>query len=97
MKLIALFTQPPDPAAFDRAYYETHLPLIAKVPGLRGTQVHRITRNLSGTNYYVMTEMLFDDEAGLKAAMRSPEMAAAGANLQTFAADLVTMLYAKEE
>ncbi len=97
MKLVALFNQPQDPAAFDRAYFETHLPLIAKVPGLRQTQVHQITRNLSGTNYYIMTEMTFDDEAALKAAMRSPEMAAAGANLQTFAADLVTMIYAKEE
>ena len=34
-KLIALYKQPADQAAFDQAYFNTHLPLIAKVPGLQ--------------------------------------------------------------
>ncbi len=44
-----------------------------------------------------MAEMNFADEAALKAAMRSPEMAAAGDNLNAFAAGLVTLMYASEE
>jgi uncharacterized protein (TIGR02118 family) len=39
MKLVALYKQPPDPAAFDDVYYKTHLPLIAQVPGLRQTKI----------------------------------------------------------
>jgi uncharacterized protein (TIGR02118 family) len=35
MKLIALYKQPVDPADFDRAYFNTHLPLLSKVPGLK--------------------------------------------------------------
>ncbi len=30
VKLVALYTQPPDPATFDRHYRETHLPLVRK-------------------------------------------------------------------
>jgi len=96
-KLIALFKQPADPTAFDKAYFNTHLPLIAKVPGLNKTVITRFTRTLQGEGFYLMTEMVFDDREALKAGMKSPEMAAAGANLNTFAAGLVTLMFAEEE
>lgn len=96
-KLIALFKQPADPTAFDQAYFNTHLPLIAKVPGLNKTVVTRFTRTLQGEGFYLMTEMVFDDREALKTGMKSPEMAAAGANLNTFAAGLTTLMFAEEE
>jgi len=96
-KLIALFKQPADPTAFDKAYFNTHLPLIAKVPGLNKTVITRFTRTLQGEGFYLMTEMVFDDREALKTGMKSPEMAAAGANLNTFAAGLVTLMFAEEE
>lgn len=97
MKLIALYKQPSDPAAFDRAYFDTHLPLLARVPGLEKTVVTRFTRSLSGDAFYLMAEMSFADKEALKAAMKSPEMAAAGENLKGFAEGLVSMLYGEEE
>jgi len=97
MKLIALYKQPPDPQAFDDAYFNTHLPLIQKVPGLQKTVVTRFSRTLMGEAYYLMAEMYFTDSSSLKAAMRSPEMAAAGDNLNTFAEGLVTMLFGEEQ
>lgn len=98
MKLVALYKQPPDPAAFDDAYFNTHLPLIEKVPGIRKTQITRFTRTIAGgEGFYLMAEMHFEDEAALKAAMRSPEMAAAGENLNSFAEGLSILLFAKEE
>lgn len=96
-KLIALFKQPADPTAFDQAYFNTHLPLIAKVPGLNKTVVTRFNRTLQGEGFYLMTEMVFDDREALKTGMKSPEMAAAGANLNTFAEGLVTLMFAEEE
>lgn len=48
LRLIALYRQPADPQAFDPAYFETHLPLIAKVPGLQKTAVSRFTRTTMG-------------------------------------------------
>jgi uncharacterized protein (TIGR02118 family) len=96
MRLIALYRQPEDPEAFDKAYFGTHLPLMAKVPGLQRTLVSRFTRSIMGESFYRMAEMFFQDEATLKQAMKSPEMAAAGANLATFADDLVTLLFAED-
>ncbi|HMK08364.1 MAG TPA: EthD family reductase [Anaerolineales bacterium] len=96
MRLIALYRQPPDPQAFDQAYFGTHLPLMAKVPGLQGTVVSRFTRTVMGDGFYLMAEMTFPDEATLKQAMRSPQMAEAGANLATFAEGLAVLMFAQE-
>jgi uncharacterized protein (TIGR02118 family) len=97
MRLIALYRQPADPQAFDQAYFGTHLPLIARVPGLQKTAVSRFTRTVMGDGFYMMAEMSFLDEAALKSAMRSPQMGEAGENLATFADGLVTLMYAVEE
>src|SRR6266498_2081327 len=48
VKLVAMFSKPEDPAAFDRAYFEEHLPLNAKTPGLRRTEVTRVTGRAAG-------------------------------------------------
>jgi len=96
MRLIALYRQPPDPNAFDQVYFGTHLPLIAKVPGLQRTVVSRFTRTIMGDGFYMMAEMSFPDEATLKTAMRSPQMGEAGANLATFADGFVTLMFAAE-
>lgn len=96
-KLIALYKQPADTAAFDEAYFNTHLPLIAKVPGLQKTVITRFNRTLMGVQFHMMAEMYFADPAALKNAMRSPEMAAAGENLNTFAEGLVTLAFGEEE
>lgn len=95
-KLIALYKQPADPAAFDKAYFETHLPLIKKVPGLQRAVVTRFTRSLTGNSYYLMAEMYFPDEAALKAGMKSAEMAKAGENLDSFAKDLYSLMFGEE-
>ena len=96
MRLIALYRQPPDPQAFDQAYFGTHLPLLAQVPGLQRTVVSRFTRTVMGDSFYMMAEMTFPDESTLKTAMRSPQMGVAGANLATFADGLVTLMFAEE-
>lgn len=96
-KLIALYKQPEDPAAFDRDYFDTHLPLIAKVPGLQDTRITHFTRTLVGDGYYLMAEMTFADEAALKAAMKSPEMATAGENLDGFAKGLYSLSFASDD
>jgi len=97
MKLVALYQTPDDPEDFEQRYFETHIPLIEKVPGLQKTVITRFTRTIMGSGPYMMAEMHFADEDALKAAMRSPEMGAAGENLNTFAEGLVTLLFAKEE
>lgn len=96
MKLIALYKQPADPEAFDKAYFDTHLPLIEKVPGLQKTYITRFTRSLAGPGYYLMAEMEFADEAALKVGMKSPEMAAAGENLDSFSKGMYSLMFGDE-
>ena len=95
-KLIALYKKPADAAAFDEAYFNTHLPLIAKVPGLQETQITRFVRTIMGDDLYMMAEMHFADIDSLKAAMKSPEMGEAGKNLNGFAEGLVTLLFGED-
>lgn len=97
MKLIALYKEPKDPAAFDQAYFNTHIPLINKVPGLQKVVINRFTRTIMGDGFYLMAELHFADNEALKAAMKSPEMAAAGENLNSFAAGLATLMFAEEQ
>lgn len=94
VKLVALYTTPPDADAFDRHYQETHLPLIRRWPGLRRVEAGKVTGAAGGpAPYYLVAEMYFDDADALRAALRSPEGRAAGEDLQSFAAGLVTMMY----
>lgn len=96
-KLVVLYSQPADPVTFDKAYFETHLPLARQMPGLHKVEVYRFTKNMMGGElpYYMMAELVFADMDSLKAALKSPEGKAAGENLMGFARDYVTMLGAE--
>lgn len=96
-KLIAIYKQPADPAAFDHEYFHGHLPLLDQVPGLQKRVVTRFTRTLMGEGLYMMAEMYFADKDALKTAMKSAEMAEAGTQLNSFAEGLVILMYGEEE
>ena len=92
-KLIALYKAPADAEAFMRHYRETHLPLVRRVPGLMKTELTLIERTLVGEGgNYLLAEMYFADEESFKAAMKSPENAATGADLANFAEGLVSIM-----
>ncbi len=94
MKLVAIYAAPQDPEAFDTAYFETHVPLIKQVPGLLDMQAVKLTRVVVGNRApYMVVTMSFADKDALKAAMASPEMAAAGANLDSFAQGQYTLCF----
>ena len=93
-KLVALYKEPENREDFDKQYVETHIPLIEKVPGLRGMEVYKPMKNMMGGEnpYYMMATLTFDNMDALKAAMSSPEGQAAGANIMGFAGKLITLL-----
>jgi uncharacterized protein (TIGR02118 family) len=95
--LLVLFRRPDggDEAlrAFEQAYAETHLPLVAETPGLRATRVRRVAGALGGeTDLAVVTEMDFDDRASLDAGLASEAMRAAGRNLRSIAPGLASLI-----
>jgi len=94
--LLALFKRPEGGdeamATFMRRYRAEHLPLIAKVPGLRSTKVYEVTQKYAGDDIVVATRMKFDDKESLDAGMASPEMRDAGRILRDIAPRLLTLL-----
>ena len=95
-KLIALYKQPEDPKAFDEAYFGTHIPLIEKVPGLIKTELTRINHTMRGDGFYLVGVLYFEDEAAFKAGMTSPEMLAAGENLDSFAKGNYVLMFGQD-
>jgi uncharacterized protein (TIGR02118 family) len=90
IQLIALFKQPADAAAFERLYWETHIPLAKKIPHVVSCEVSKFWPGRDGAGkYYQMAVLKFADKDTFKAAMKSAENAEAGANLLSFAKDLV--------
>lgn len=95
MNLVAIYDVPPDPSKFDHEYFNSHLPLIREVPGLKDVRVSKLTRTVMGREMYMIAIMEFEDESSLKAAMNSPEMRAAGENLNSFAGGLTHLFFAE--
>lgn len=80
VKLVVLYTQPDDPAAFDEHYLGVHMPLAEKIPGLQRAETSKFTAALDGGEqpYYRAAELYFADAAAMQAAFASPEGTATG-------------------
>jgi len=98
VKLIAMFKTPADAEAFDKHYFEVHMPLVAKIPGLIKSEVSKL-KALPGTesNFYMMTEMYYENMDAFNAAMGSTEGKASARDLMNFAKDNVEFYLGKVE
>lgn len=81
-RFVALYRLPKDVDQFERDYRQTHVPLVARTPGLTRIEVSRVTRVVVGEPApFLMAVMHFADGAALEAGMGSPEWAESGRNL----------------
>jgi uncharacterized protein (TIGR02118 family) len=87
VKLVVLYTHPDDPEAFERHYFDTHMPLVSKIPGLQRAESGRFVAALDGgeQTYYRVAELYFADQAALGAAFGSDEGKATAADYQKIA------------
>jgi len=87
VKLVVLYTQPDDPAAFDAHYFSVHMPLVAALPGLQRAETGQLTKALDGggQTFYRLTELYFADRGAMNAALGSPEGQASAADFQKIA------------
>ena len=95
--LLALYRRPDGGEealkGFERRYGAEHLPLVAETPGLRATEVRRVSQALGeDTDLVLITAMHFDDRASLDAGLASDAMRAAGRSLREIAPGLATLL-----
>ena len=98
--LLALYKRPEGGddglQTFWQRYRDEHIPLIEKVPGLRGSKISNVPKGYAGEDLVAVTEMYFDDQESLDAAMASDEMRAAGKNLREIAPGLLTLVALEE-
>jgi uncharacterized protein (TIGR02118 family) len=78
---------PTDAAAFDKHYFEKHVPLAKKIRGLRKYDVSKggVGTPFGPSAYHLVAILEFDDLAAIQAAFASAEGQAAAADVQTFA------------
>jgi uncharacterized protein (TIGR02118 family) len=99
IKLTAVYGHPTDPAAFEKYYAATHMPLVAKMSGVTRHEKAKVVGTPSGETppYHRMFEAWFESEAAMGAAMGSPTGKAVVADLANFATGGVTILISAVE
>lgn len=94
VKLIALYRKPSDPEEFDKHYFDVHVPLVRKFPGLRKLEVTRVTGAPIGeAKFHLMAEMYFESRDAMDLALASSEGKAVTRDILSFAADVITVFH----
>jgi len=95
-KVMAMYGMPKDRDAFDRYYFDRHVPLAKTVPGLRHYEVTRgdIVAIGGASPYYLIATLTFDSLAAIHAALASAEGQATAADLANFATGGVQRCFA---
>jgi len=88
-RMVVIYRTPKDVEAFDRHYFEIHVPLAKKLPGLRRYEISDgpVVTLLGNPDVFRIGTLYFDDMVALKEAFASPEGQAAGADRRFFAPD----------
>ena len=86
-QLMVLYKTPKDPSAFDKYYFETHVPLAKKLPGLKKFEVNQgpVGSPAGDPGIHRIAILHFDDVAAIHAAFGSPQGQAAVTDVGVFA------------
>ena len=95
VRLIALYNQPDDPAAFDAHYRDVHAPIVQRYPNLASMRLTKAD-GIGGrpAAYYLLAEMSFASRADLDEALASDAGRESGRDLRNFAQAGVTLFVA---
>lgn len=88
-RMIVIYRTPENAEAFDRHYFDIHVPLAKKILGLRKYEISDgpIATPAGNPDVYRIGTLHFDSLAAIKDAFASPEGQAAGADRRLFAPD----------
>lgn len=72
-RMVVIYKKPKDPIAFDKHYFEVHVPLAKQLPGLRKYEVSKgpVFAIAGGQEPYLIGILHFDSMAALKEAFAS--------------------------
>jgi uncharacterized protein (TIGR02118 family) len=88
-RMVVIYKKPADVKAFEKHYFETHIPLAKTIPGLRKYEISRgpVTAVAGPPDVYLIGTLYFDDLDAIKKAFASPEGQAAAADRRLYAPD----------
>lgn len=93
-KLVVLYPAPDDPDHFRDYYVRNHLPLVAKMPGIRAYRYSFDVAATEGeTPYFAAFEADFDDLAAMNAARSSPDGRRVSADVGNYASGGVVVIH----
>lgn len=86
-RLLVMYKTPRDAAAFNKHYFEKHVPIAKTIPGLRKYEVSDgpVVGPMGSSNYHLVAILHFDNVADIQNAFGSAQGQAAVADVQTFA------------
>jgi uncharacterized protein (TIGR02118 family) len=99
IKLTVLYGHPKDPAAFERYYAETHMPIAEQMRGVRRIELAKAIGTPDGRApaFYRMAELYFDSAPQMQSVMATPEAKRTVADLANFATGGVTTFISEIE
>jgi uncharacterized protein (TIGR02118 family) len=98
-RVTVLYGHPKDPAAFDRYYHETHIPIARQMKGLKGWSIGKCESPVPGQRaaYYMIVGLYAESRAALDAILASPEGQATIADVPNFATGGYSFMFSDEE
>jgi uncharacterized protein (TIGR02118 family) len=89
-RMVVIYKTPKDPEAFNRHYFEKHVPLAKRLPGIRKYEVSRgpiVSAATGASDAYMVATLFFDDLAAIRSAFASEIGQACAADRREFAPD----------
>jgi uncharacterized protein (TIGR02118 family) len=73
-RMVVIYNTPRDPAAFDAHYFNVHIPLAKRLPGLRRYEISKrpIATPAGDREPYLIAILFFDDLAAIRSAFATP-------------------------
>src|SRR6185436_6212984 len=98
-RLLVLYGQPKDPAAFDKHYREKHMPIAKRMTGLKKWTIGKVQGTPGGepSPYYYVADLYMESRGDFEQLLASPEGQAAVADVPNYATGGVTFLYTEVE
>ena len=93
-RVVVMYKTPTAPVAVDRYYFENHVPIAKRIPGLPKYEVSQgaVASPAGPSGVHLVAVLHFDDMAAVGRAFTSGEGQAAVADVQTFATGGVDIL-----
>jgi uncharacterized protein (TIGR02118 family) len=74
VKLTVVYATPDDVDAFDKHYFDVHMPIVQRWPNVQRAELAHVSGGPMGSPspYHLIAELYFADEAALNEALSSP-------------------------